>query len=134
MNDNGKPEGWEHLREQSDLVPPDKMAILHLIRMAFSTINIHSVSLKEKENRVRICHYFYTQLNESSTSFQVRKLRVSFFFSVSCPRLPGLGYFYFKTSLKLNTSHSPMNFPLSNKHIVWTNNFTLSTQKLILLW
>lgn len=68
------------MREQSDLVPPDKMAILHLIRMAFSTINIHSVSLKEKENRVRICHYFYTQLNESSTSFQVRKLRVRFFF------------------------------------------------------
>lgn len=66
------------MREQSDLVPPDKMAILHLIRMAFSTINIHSVSLKE--NRVRICHYFYTQLNESSTSFQVRKLRVRFFF------------------------------------------------------
>lgn len=40
MNDKGKPAGWEHLRQQSDLVQPDKMAILNLVLTASYTMLI----------------------------------------------------------------------------------------------
>lgn len=39
MNDNGKAAEWEHLRQQSDLVQPDMMAILHLMLTASYTMS-----------------------------------------------------------------------------------------------
>lgn len=40
MNDNGKAAGWEHWRQQSDLVQPDKTAILHLMLTASYAMSV----------------------------------------------------------------------------------------------